>query len=124
MWLCNGIVGMGVAFLPPGKNSEDGWMDEGWWEHRRKITRFLGKQERHQVASELVPVDKLMFEAQTMEETASEQQKQSKTGMSTGNRTSKRNWTLVLASCTEEAAYRSGSTHMTLRARESQFLIP
>lgn len=37
-------------------------MDEGWWEQREgKITHFLGKQERHQVDSELVSVDKLMF---------------------------------------------------------------
>ena len=52
----------GGGILASDKNSGSGWMDEGWWEQREgKITRFLGKQGRHQVDSELVSVDKPMF---------------------------------------------------------------
>lgn len=84
-------------------------MDEGWWEQREgKITRFLGKQARHQVASELVPVDKPMF--RSIEDGGGHQNGRNKVRQAwLGSRTSQRNWTLVLASCTQETAYSSGS---------------
>lgn len=110
---------MGVAFYSLVRTLKvDGWMKGGGSTEKGRLLISWGNRRVHQVASELVPVDKLMFpQAQTME-TASEQQKQSKTGMS-GEQDQQEELTLVLASALEEAAYRPGA-HMTLRLGERQ----